>query len=99
MSSHEPYLKDVEAYVLQIFDKLPLKSQPRHIAQIGCGDGTFLKHLYQSIQHNSKRGRQLQKYPLTLLGNDLNAAALKETVNILKGLPHMTLVGGINDSQ
>jgi len=96
---HERYFKDVEAHVLQIFNQLPLKKQPRYIAQMGCGDGTFLKQLYQFIQHNSKRGRQLQKCPLTLMGIDLNPAALKETAKTLKGLPHMTLVGDIHDSQ
>jgi acyl transferase domain-containing protein/NAD(P)-dependent dehydrogenase (short-subunit alcohol dehydrogenase family)/acyl carrier protein len=95
----EHYLKDVESHVVQIFNRLPLQKQPRYIAQMGCGNGTLLKRLYQSIQDNSGRGSQLQTYPLTLLGIDRDPAALKETAETLRGLPHMTLGGDVHDSQ
>lgn len=90
---------EIEAHVVQIFDRLPLEKQPEYIAQTGCGDGTFLKQLYQSVQHHSRRGRQLETYPLTLIGIDLNPAALKKTAKTLQGLPYITLVGDINESQ
>ncbi|MCP4271889.1 MAG: class I SAM-dependent methyltransferase, partial [Gammaproteobacteria bacterium] len=94
---HGRYFKDAEAEVLKIFNQFPLKKQPKAIADMGCGDGAFLKQLYEAIKSKSERGKHLKKFPLTLLGIDYNQTALKATEANLLGLPCETLLGDIND--
>ncbi|MCP5002476.1 MAG: GNAT family N-acetyltransferase, partial [Planctomycetes bacterium] len=94
---HGRYFKDAEAEVLKIFNQLHLKKQPRAIADIGCGDGAFLKRLYEVIKRKSERGKYLKEFPLNLLGIDYNRTALKATEANLQGLPCQTLLGDIND--
>ncbi|MCP5006098.1 MAG: class I SAM-dependent methyltransferase, partial [Planctomycetes bacterium] len=94
---HGRYFKDAEAEVLKIFNQLPLKKQPKAIADIGCGDGSFLKQLDEAIKTKTERGKYLKKFPLTLLGIDYNRTALKEAEANLQGLPCQTLMGDIND--
>ncbi|MCP5005347.1 MAG: GNAT family N-acetyltransferase, partial [Planctomycetes bacterium] len=89
--------KDAEAEVLKIFNQRPLNKQPKAIADIGCGDGAFLKQLYEAIKSKSERGKYLKKFPLTLLGIDYNRTALIEADANLLGLPCQTLMGDIND--
>ncbi|MCP5007601.1 MAG: hypothetical protein GY941_27250, partial [Planctomycetes bacterium] len=94
---HVRYFKDAEAEVITIFNQLPLKNQPRAIADMGCGDGSFLKQLYEAIQTRTERGKHLEEFPLTLIGVDYNRAAIKATETNLRGLPYQTLSGDIND--
>ncbi|MCP5003586.1 MAG: GNAT family N-acetyltransferase, partial [Planctomycetes bacterium] len=94
---HGRYFKDAEREVLKIFNQLPLKSQPKAIADMGCGDGSFLKQLYEAIKNKTVRGKHLQEFPLILLGIDYNRRALKATEANLQGLPYQTLSGDIND--
>ncbi|MCP5007491.1 MAG: hypothetical protein GY941_26680, partial [Planctomycetes bacterium] len=95
---HGRYFKDAEAEVLKIFNQFPLKTQPKAIADMGCGDGAFLKQLYEAIKSKSERGKYLKEFPLSLLGIDYNCTALIATEANLQGLPCETLLGDINDS-
>ncbi len=95
---HVRYFKDAEEEILKIFNQLPLKMQPKAIADMGCGDGTFLKQLYEAIKDKTARGKYLKQFPLSLLGIDYNRTALKATEANLQGLPFQTLLGDINDS-
>ena len=94
---HGRYFKDAEALILKVFDTEPLSQQPKAIADVGCGDGSFLKHLYKAIQDKTRRGKALKEFELTLIGIDFNASALEETQKNLKNLPFQTLQGDIND--
>ncbi|MCP5005244.1 MAG: GNAT family N-acetyltransferase, partial [Planctomycetes bacterium] len=94
---HVRYFNDAEAGVITIFNQFPLKNQPRAIADMGCGDGSFLKQLYEAIKTKTERGKHLEEFPLTLLGIDYNGAALKAAETNLRGLPYQTLSGDIND--
>jgi polyketide synthase PksN len=96
---HQRYFMDAEHHLLSIFDDLPLAEQPRYIADIGCGDGTFLKHLHEAICTKTRRGQSLTQYPLLVIGVDYNQAALIETEKTLKELPHLTFTGDISDPQ
>ena len=74
-----------------------LENQPTHIADMGCGDATLLRGVYQVICDQTLRGRALDCYPLTLIGVDLNPAALAAASRTLTGLPHLLLEGDISD--
>ena len=73
--AHKTYFKKIDNIIIEIFNK-SIESQPKGIADMGCGDGMFLKHLYDLILNHTERGRQIEKYPLYLLGADLNQEAL-----------------------
>jgi hypothetical protein len=40
---HQRYFREAEHHLLTIFDEMPLARQPGYIADMGCGDGTFLR--------------------------------------------------------
>ena len=46
--AHKNYFKKIDKIITSIFNK-PLDNQPQGIIDIGCGDGTFLKHLSELI--------------------------------------------------
>jgi len=96
---HSRYFKDAEKQILNVFNQRPFEKQPRYIADMGCGDGTFLKSIYHAICESSERGKVLKEYPLILLGIDFNEAALQITQKNLEGLPCVILQGDINDPQ
>ncbi|MFT7625511.1 MAG: hypothetical protein ACI9WU_004702, partial [Myxococcota bacterium] len=93
---HGKYFADLECALLRIFDDPDLDQQPGYIVDMGCGDGTLLRQLYEAIQSRSLRGRALSSHPLTLVGADLNAQALAATSRTLRGLPHLTVHADIN---
>lgn len=96
---HTRYFKDAEKQILIIFNQLPFEKQPHYIADMGCGDGTFLKKIYHAIKEKSERGKVLKEYPLILLGIDYNEVALQIAHKNLEALPHFLLQGDINDPQ
>ncbi len=99
-SQHERYFGDAEKLILARFgSSMPFSKQPKYIVDMGCGDGTFLKRIYNSLRKKTPRGRHLHEYPVTLIGADYNEAALIETEKTLEGLPHLTLKGDINDPE
>lgn len=76
--AHSTYFKAIDAVILEIFNQ-PLDQQPKGILDMGCGNGAFLIHLYDSIERYTLRGKHLSEYPLFLVGVDYNTAALKVT--------------------
>lgn len=96
---HTRYFNDAKKQILTIFNQLPFEEQPCYIADMGCGDGTFLKYIYHTISEGSERGKVLKEYPLILLGIDYNEVALQAAEKNLDSLPHITLHGDINDPQ
>ena len=73
--AHLAYFKKIDEIIIKIFNA-PINNQPAGISDMGCGDGTFLKHLYELIIDKTKRGKYIKDYPLTLIGADYNKAAL-----------------------
>lgn len=96
---HEKYFTQVDEIVLAIFNRLPYAEQPKYIADMGCGDGSLLKRVYQVICSQSARGKVLEQYPLTLLGIDYNQESLQETARTLANIPHRVLHGDIADPE
>ena len=81
--AHKLYFKKIDEIVLEIFNR-PLERQPQGIADMGCGDGTLLKHLYNLIKTKTLRGKNLNQHPLYVIGADFNDEALDVTGNNLK---------------
>ncbi len=82
--AHTAYFKKIDQIIIQLFNK-PIDEQPKGILDMGCGNGTFLTHLYEVIEQRTLRGQMLEEYPLFLVGVDYNKAALKATrANLIK---------------
>ena len=76
--AHKLYFKKIDEIIIKIFNK-PINKQPKGIADMGCGDGTLLIHLYKLIKEKTIRGQNLEKYPLNIIGADFNEEALEVT--------------------
>jgi malonyl CoA-acyl carrier protein transacylase len=96
---HEKYFADVEDIILAIFNRLPYSEQPKYIVDMGCGDGTLLKRIYETIRSKSARGKVLQQYPLLVIGVDYNEASITATDSTLADIPHLVIKGDIGDPE
>ena len=76
--AHKLYFKKIDEIIIEIFN-YPIKKQPIGIADMGCGDGTMLIHLYNLIKNKTLRGQMLDTYPLHVIGADFNEEALDVT--------------------
>lgn len=94
---HEKYFADLEETIITIFNRTPYEQQPKYVADMGCGDGTLLKRIYQTIKDKSARGKVLDRYPLWAIGCDYNQESLQATERNLSRIPHLTLQGDIGN--
>ena len=76
--AHSTYFKKIDEVIVSLFNK-PLHEQPKGIVDMGCGNGAFLKHIYEVIEQRTDRGKVLDEHPLFLVGADFNKTALKVT--------------------
>ena len=76
--AHKLYFKKIDEIIIKIFNG-PIEKQPKGIADIGCGDGTLLIHLYKLIKEKTIRGQNLKEHPLYVIGADFNKEALEVT--------------------
>ncbi len=76
--AHTTYFKKVDEVIIELFNK-PIGEQPKGILDMGCGNGAFLKHIYEVIEQRTLRGQMLEEHPLFLVGADFNEAALRVT--------------------
>ena len=82
--AHDTYFKVVDEILIELFN-LPIEQQPKGILDMGCGNGAFLRHIFEVIDRQTLRGKMLDDYPLFLVGADYNQAALKVTrANLIK---------------
>jgi len=82
--AHSTYFKVIDAIIIELFNK-PIDEQPRGILDMGCGNGAFIQHIFDVIEHQTLRGKLLEEHPLLLVGADFNQAALKVTrANLIK---------------
>ena len=72
--AHTTYFKKIDEIIVDIFNQ-PIEKQPLGIADMGCGDGTLLIHLYDVVKNKTLRGKQLSEYPLYIIGADFNLEA------------------------
>ncbi|GGH43707.1 polyketide synthase [Mangrovimonas yunxiaonensis] len=82
--AHATYFKVVDKIIIKLFNK-PIDEQPKGILDMGCGNGAFIQHIFEVIEHQTLRGKMLEEHPLLLVGADFNQAALKVTrANLIK---------------
>ena len=82
--AHSTYFKVIDQIIIELFNK-PIDEQPKGILDMGCGNGAFIQHIFDVIEHQTKRGKMLEEHPLLLVGADFNKAALKVTrANLIK---------------
>lgn len=97
-AAHESYFADADALFRDVFDREPVAEQPRFVADMGCGDGTWLAHVYDVVK-TTRRGACLDEHPLLMVGIDYNEAALDVARPRLEaaGVPHELFQGDIGD--
>ena len=82
--AHSTYFKVIDQVIIELFNK-PIDEQPKGILDMGCGNGAFIQHIFDVIEHQTLRGKHLEEHPLLLVGADFNKAALKVTrANLIK---------------
>jgi hypothetical protein len=96
--AHTTYFKKVDEIIVEIFNR-PVELQPSGICDMGCGDGTFLQHVFDVIRDRTARGEVLDRYPLLIVGADFNKVARRVTKQNFKKahIPnHHVIHGDIN---
>lgn len=98
--AHKSYFKKIDEIVIELFNQ-PLEKQPLGIIDVGCGDGSLLIHLYRLIETHTVRGKNLEKYPLHIIGADYNKKARTATKNNLNkaGIHAEVIFGDISNPQ
>jgi hypothetical protein len=93
--AHKTYFKKVDEIVVEIFNR-PINQQPQGICDMGCGDGSFLEHLYFTVKNHTARGAMLDQHPLILVGADFNKVARRVAKQTLKkaGIPTFHVIPG-----
>ena len=96
--AHSIYFRKIDEIISHIFNQ-PIDDQPIGIADMGCGDGTLLKHLYNVIKNQTERGKNLDLYPLKIIGADFNKAArLASSITLQEAeIEHSILHGDISN--
>ena len=96
---HEKYFEALSALVLASFDGADFASQPDVLVDTGCGDGTLLRRLYETVRDRTARGKVLDRHPLRLIAVDYNQKALEAASRTLHDLDFVALKGDIGDPQ
>jgi hypothetical protein len=93
--AHRTYFTKVDEIVAEVFNR-PLHLQPRGICDMGCGDGTFLAHIYAVVRDRTARGAAIDQHPLTLVGADINIVARRAAKQTLRqaGIKTFHVIGG-----
>ena len=81
--AHTTYFKKIDEIIIEVFSR-PIDQQPLGIADMGCGDGTFLAHIFDVIWEKTTRGKMLKEHPLTIVGSDFNQASIEASKKTLE---------------
>ena len=97
--AHSRYFADTDPIFLEIFNREPVSEQPSFIADMGCGDGSWLLHLHDLIERGTRRGAALESHPLTMVGVDTEDTALEQARRRLEsaGVPAALIRGDVTD--
>jgi SAM-dependent methyltransferase len=98
-AAHDRYFTDSEPLFVEIFDREPLTEQPLFVADMGCGEGSWLVHLHRLIAERTRRGDALDEHPLTMVGVDPDRGALERARRRLDeaGVPALLIRGDVTD--
>lgn len=80
--AHRTYFKKVDEIIIELFNK-PIEEQPKGLIDVGCGDGTFIEHVFDLIYYKTERGKMLSEHPLFIMGVDYNQKARIATKNTM----------------
>ena len=94
---HEKYFAALSELVVRCFDGDDYTSQPNYIVDMGCGDGTLLRRLYEAVRDRTGRGKVLDAHPVIPVAVDFNEKALAEASRTLAGIEHIAVRGDIAD--
>lgn len=67
--AHSNYFKVANDFIIQVFNQ-PIHLQPKGILDMGCGNGAFIQHIFETIERQTLRGKMLEEHPLFLVGAD-----------------------------
>jgi SAM-dependent methyltransferase len=97
--AHGRYFADSDPLFTEIFDRDPVAEQPRFIADMGCGQASWLAHLHQLVAEKTQRGKHLDQQPLTMIGIDPDPTAREEARRNLESaaIPALLLAGDVTD--
>jgi SAM-dependent methyltransferase len=97
-AAHRRYFADADGIFLELFDREPVEGQPRFVADMGCGDGSWLVHLYGLIAERTLRGERLHSDPLVMVGIDCSLTALELARRALgeAGVPAVLVRGDVS---
>jgi SAM-dependent methyltransferase len=98
-AAHRRYFVDSDEIIVELFDREPLPRQPHFVADMGCGDGSWLIHLHRLIGERTRRGRSTQVDPPLMVGVDLDPGALEQARRNLDaaGVPALLIEGDVTD--
>lgn len=74
---HGKFFAALDEAVVAVFDTEDLSAQPRFVADTGCGDGSLLRRIHDTVLSRTRRGRHLDSHPLRLVAIDFNPRALE----------------------
>ncbi len=98
-TAHKRYFADADDLFVEIFNREPVDDQPRFVADMGCGDGSWLVHLHELVMERTLRGKLAADRPLLMVGIDYNSAALAQARRLLEasGIPALLIAGDVAD--
>lgn len=93
--AHSNYFKKVDEFLVEMFNR-PIEEQPAGVCDMGCGDGTLLRHVYETVRDGTARGAMLSDHPLILVGADFNKVARRISKQNLRkaGVPNVRIISG-----
>ena len=93
--AHRTYFRKVDEIIIEIFNR-PVELQPSGICDMGCGDASFLEHVYRVIKEQTSRGAMLDEYPLLIVGADFSKISRRVAKQNLKkaGIPNTHVIHG-----
>jgi SAM-dependent methyltransferase len=94
-AAHSNYFRKVDEFLIELFNR-PLEEQPLGVCDMGCGDGTLLRHVYETVRDKTERGKALDTHPLALVGVDFNKVARRISKQNLRkaGVPNVRIIPG-----
>ena len=76
--AHNNYFRKTDGIIVELFNR-PLDQQPIGVCDMGCGDGSFLEHVYKVVESETTRGSMLARHPLVVIGADTSKVARRIT--------------------
>ncbi|MBV9495834.1 MAG: polyketide synthase dehydratase domain-containing protein, partial [Acidobacteria bacterium] len=94
---HDKFFTELSDLIVRCFEGDDYEAQPKYIVDMGCGDGTLLRRLYEAVRDRTPRGKVLDAHPVIPVGVDYNEKALVATSRTLADIEHIAVHGDIGD--